>query len=70
MSMSQYATYADYQASKSPADKDATLTRIKAMAAEAEAEAQMKRDAKCWRKFAERNPNQSRWLSELWKNEQ
>lgn len=56
MSMSKFATYADYVASAPAIDKTATLDRISAMAAEAAAEAQQAKDAALWRAFCKASP--------------
>lgn len=48
MSMSKFASYADYAASIS---KDTTLQRLQAMNAELQAEAQQKRQAAMWQRL-------------------
>ena len=60
MSMSKFATYAEYQDSIKPIDKaidkTALLDRITAMNAELDAEAQQAKDAAMWRAFCKASP--------------
>lgn len=70
MSMSKFATFADYQASTQPVDKTVVYDRLQAMTAQLQAEAQQKKEAALWRKFAKVNPITAEKLAAMWANEQ